>query len=262
MSDVWLFRGTDRGQGRRRIIDETSSGLEHLRYGRLTLGASGRVTVATGTEETAFICLRGEGAIEADGHRYRLARYDALYVPRETDCVVTAESALDLAECSAPASRRYPVQHVPFQTVLDSPGLVNRAGAAPYARTIHTVIGEANVKAARLLAGITVSEDGNWTSWPPHDHHREKEEIYLYVDMPAPGFAVHLNYTHADQMELVTPVREGDAVAIKRGYHYNVASPGTQTRFLWMMAAVREETDRVFTTVTVQPEFDGRFKLF
>ena len=61
---------------------------------------------------------------------------------------------------------------------------------------------------------------------------------------------------------MVAPVWEGDAVAIKSGYHYNVASPGTKTGFLWMMAAVREETDRVFTLVTVQPEFDGRLKLF
>ena len=63
-------------------------------------------------------------------------------------------------------------------------------------------------------------------------------------------------------MELVVPVWEGDAVAIKKGYHYNVASPGTTTTFLWMMAAVLEEQDRVFTQVTVQSEFDGRFKLF
>jgi hypothetical protein len=63
-------------------------------------------------------------------------------------------------------------------------------------------------------------------------------------------------------MEMVVPVWEGDAVAIKKGYHYNVASPGTTIGFLWMMAAVREEKDRVFTQVTVQSEFDGRFKLF
>jgi 5-deoxy-glucuronate isomerase len=132
----------------------------------------------------------------------------------------------------------------------------------PYARTLHTLIGESNVRAARLLAGVTFSEDGNWTSWPPHDHHREKEEIYLYVDMPAPNFSLHLNYTDRHEMELCTPVREGDAVAIKKGYHYNVATPGTCTRFVWMMAAVREETDRVFTQVTVEPEFDGRFTLF
>jgi hypothetical protein len=39
-----------------------------------------------------------------------------------------------------------------------------------------------------------------------------------------------------------------------------VADPVTKTTFLWMMAAVREGQDRVFTQVTVQPEFEGRFK--
>jgi hypothetical protein len=56
--------------------------------------------------------------------------------------------------------------------------------------------------------------------------------------------------------------QEGDAIAIKREYHYNVANPETTLSFLWMMATIREEKDRVFTQVTVQPEFDGRVKLF
>jgi 5-deoxy-glucuronate isomerase len=263
MSEAWLFRETHRVRGRQRIVDEHNTRLEYLRYGRIVLGPEGgKEAVATGEEEAAFVCLRGRGAIEADGRAFHLGQYDALYVPRDTRCLLTSDGPFDLAECSAPVSRGYPVQHVRFATVLETPGLVTHAGFPPYARTIHTLIGEANVRAGRLLAGMTVSQDGNWTSWPPHDHHKEKEEIYVYVDMPAPGFALHLNYTDPAQMELVTPVREGDAVAIKRGYHYNVATPGTCTRFLWMMAAVREETDRVFTQVTVQPEFDGRFKLF
>jgi 5-deoxy-glucuronate isomerase len=139
---------------------------------------------------------------------------------------------------------------------------VRQAGFEPYARTLHTLIGESNVQASRLLAGVTFSKDGNWTSWPPHDHFEAKEEIYVYIDMPYPNFGLHLNYTDFRQMEMVVPVWEGDAVAIEKGFHYNVASPGTTVGFLWMMAAIREEQDRVFTQVTVQPEFDGRFKLF
>jgi 5-deoxy-glucuronate isomerase len=175
---------------------------------------------------------------------------------------VASGKTFDVAEMAAPAGTAYPVQHVKFEEVLATPSLVTRAGFEPYARTIHTLIGEANTQAARLLAGVTFSQDGNWTSWPPHDHHQAKEEIYLYTDMPAPSFSIHLNYTDFREMELVVPVRDGDAVAVKKGYHYNVASPGTTTRFLWMMAAVREGQDRVFSQVTVQPEFDGRFKLF
>lgn len=263
MAHAWLFRGTHRVQGRKRIIHEYNTGLEFLRYGRIVLGAGGgAVEVESGEEELGFVCLAGAGTIRTDGQAFQLGKYDALYLPRDSRCTIASGEPFDLAEMASPASKAYPVQYVRFEEVLKDPKLVTQAGFEPYARTIHTLIGEANVRAARLLAGVTFSKDGNWTSWPPHDHTKEKEEIYLYVDMPAPGFSLHLNYIDWKAMELVAPVWEGDAVAIKSGYHYNVATPGTTTGFLWMMAAVREERDRVFTQVTVQPEFDGRFKLF
>jgi 5-deoxy-glucuronate isomerase len=263
MANAWLFRSTNRVEGRQRIIHQYNTGLDYLRYGRIVFGpGGGTVTVRSEEEEVGFVCLSGSGTIQVNGKTFPLGKYDTVYVPRESRCVVASDAAFDVAEMGAPASKGYPVQCVKFEEVLRSPGLVTKAGFEPYSRTIHTLIGEANTQAARLLAGVTVSKDGNWTSWPPHDHHKEKEEIYLYIDMPPPNFSIHLNYTDSRDMELVVPVWEGDAVAVKKGYHYNVASPGTTTRFLWMMAAVREEQDRVFTQVTVQPEFDGRFKLF
>lgn len=260
--DAWLFRGTNRVQGRKRIIDQTNSGLQFLRYGRILLNG-GDLVVATQDEEVAFLCLKGQGEIKTGGRSYTLGKYDALYVPRDWECTLSSSGSFDLAEIAAPASKQYPVQLVKFEDVVKDEGLVKQAGFPPYARKLHTIVGEENVQAARLLAGVTFSEEGNWTSWPPHEHAVEKEEIYLYVDMPEPNFGLHLNYTDIKDMELVVPVWEGDAVAIKRGYHYNVASPGTRVGFVWMMAAVREEVDRVFSTVTVQPEFaGGRFKLF
>jgi 5-deoxy-glucuronate isomerase len=263
MSFSWLFRQTHQVQGRRRLIDSSNTDLQYLRYGRIVLaGGEGPVYVDTNDEEIGLICLRGGGTVEAGGQSFGMAKYDALYLPREMSSRITSSGFFDLAECAAPVLRKHPVQYVPFADVLKNRRLVNKAGFEPYARTIHTLIGEANVKAGRLLAGVTMSKEGNWTSWPPHDHSTAKEEIYLYVDMPAPNFAIHLNYWDFRDPEVVTIVREGDAVAIQKGYHYNVAAPGTVTTFLWMMAAIREEEDRVFTQVTVQPEFDGRFKLF
>jgi 5-deoxy-glucuronate isomerase len=263
MTHAWLFRGTHQVQGRKRIIHQYNTGLEFLRYGRIVFGEKGgQVEVDSLEEEFGFVCLKGSGTIEADGKRYSLGKYDALYLPKEGHCIISSRGAFDVAECAAPSSKKYPVQFVKFEEILKDPDLAKQAGFEPYARKLHTLIGEKNVQASRLLAGVTFSKDGNWTSWPPHDHSKEKEEIYLYIDMPSPNFSVHLNYTEYKDMEMVVPVWEGDAVAIKKGYHYNVASPGTNTGFLWMMAAVREEKDRVFTQVTVQPEFDGRFKLF
>lgn len=263
MSNSWLFQKTHRVKGRKRLIDSSNTSLKFLRYGRIVLQrGKNPVSINTGDEEFGLICLQGGGKVEVNGQSFEMKKYDALYLPIQTSCQITAQEFFDLAECAAPVSEKYPVQFVSFQNVLQDPKLINRAGFEPYARTIHTLIGEANVKAGRLLAGVTMSKEGNWTSWPPHDHSQAKEEIYLYVDMPAPNFAVHLNYWNFEKAEIVAMVREGDAVAIRKGYHYNVAAPGTVTTFLWMMAAIQEEKDRVFTTVTVQPQFDGKFKLF
>ncbi len=260
--NAWLFRGTGGVEGRSRIIDQSNSGLEFLRYGRVVLHG-GELPIATHDEETVFLCLNGKGEITTGGRLYTLGKYDALYLPRDSEGSVATSDFLDLAEISAPVSGHYPVRLVRFADVVKDPKLAKDAGFVPYARKLHTIVGENNTQAGRLLVGVTFSQDGNWTSWPPHDHWEVKEEIYLYVDMPAPSFGLHLNYTDFEEMEMVVPVREGDAVAIKKGYHYNVATPGTQIGFVWMMAAIREGQDRAFSTVTVQPEFAGdRFKLF
>lgn len=263
MSNAWLFKKTHHVQGRRRIIHQFNTDLEFLRYGRIVLGdQGGEIDMDSQDEEIGFVCLKGNGDIKVEGKTFSMVKYDSLYLPRESRCAISSKGPFDLAEVAAPSSKKYPVQFVRFEEVKKDPDLFKQAGFEPYGRTLHTLIGEKNVKASRILAGVTISKDGNWTSWPPHDHSKEKEEIYLYIDMPHPNFGIHLNYVDFQEMEMVVPVREGDAIAIKKGYHYNVASPGTSAGFLWMMSAIREEKDRVFTQMTVQPEFDGRFKLF
>ena len=94
-----------------------------------------------------------------------------------------------------------------------------------------------NVQAGRIMAGVTFSAPGNWTSWPPHEHAALLEEAYLYIDMPAPAFGVQFVYTDKTTPELATMVREGDVVLMPQGYHPNVAAPGGSINFLWMMAA-------------------------
>ena len=105
------------------------------------------------------------------------------------------------------------------------------------------------------MAGVTFSEPGNWTSWPPHEHAAMLEEAYLYIDMPAPSFGVQLVYTDAREPEVATIVREGDVVLMPQGYHPNVAAPGGAINFLWMMAANREDDDRQYGVVNVHPDF-------
>ena len=113
-----------------------------------------------------------------------------------------------------------------------------------------------NVEAGRLIVGFTVAEPGNWTSWPPHEHAAMLEEMYVYFDMPAPAYGIQLVYNDTEYPELVTVVRDGDAVLMPSGYHPNVSIPGHPICFLWAMAAHREVEDRLFGVVNVQPGFN------
>ena len=104
-------------------------------------------------------------------------------------------------------------------------------------------------------AGVTFSEPGNWTSWPPHEHAEILEEAYVYIDMPKPAWGVQFVYTNPGEPELAAVVHEGDCVVMPQGFHPNVSAPGGRINFLWMMAAHRESTDRLFGVVNVQPEY-------
>ena len=255
--DRWIFRGTNRRKGRHVAITPQNSQMQHLVYGRIILDSGEpRAAFSTGELETGLICLSGECTIKAAGETHKIGRYDSIYIPRDTDVEVTTERAVDLVECSAEVDGKYPLQVVRYADVEGDGSLKFRTGGASNSRTVNITLGK-NVQAGRILAGFTTSEPGHWTSWPPHEHASILEELYVYYDMPPPGFGVQFVYTNPEEPEFVGVVRDGDAVVMPRGFHPNVSVPGHTISFVWMMAAHREVEDRQFGIVTVQPGFDA-----
>jgi 5-deoxy-glucuronate isomerase len=251
-----LFTGTASHRGRSISVSPKNSDLEHLNYGRILLDSEvKRAAFETGARETALLCMRGECVVTVGGERYAIGTYDAIYVPRGSSVEVTTASEVDLVECAAEVTGDYPLQVVRYADVINEPSQKFRAGGAATSRDLNIIIGN-NVKAGRLLAGFTRSVPGNWTSWPPHEHTELLEELYVYFDMPAPAFGIQLVYTSPENPEFVGLVRDGDAVLMPGGYHPNVAAPGHSINFIWMMAAHREQEDRQFGVVNVQPGFD------
>jgi 5-deoxy-glucuronate isomerase len=250
-----VVRNTAGGKGRTQAV-AAGPVLQHLHYGRIILDpGDAPVRFETGPHETALVCLRGAAAIATGDTRVTLDRYDAIYVPRDGAVEVRAGAAgCDLAEISAAVRGVHPVQVVRFADVQRDPTLHVAAGGPTAKRDLNVLIGK-NVQAGRIMAGVTFSEPGNWTSWPPHEHAAMLEEAYLYIDMPAPAFGLQLVYTDSKEPELATIVREGDVVLMPQGYHPNVAAPGGSINFLWMMAANREREDRQYGVVNVQPDF-------
>ncbi len=251
-----IVRNTAARKGRTRSVAPGATAARHLHHGRIILdGGDAAVFVDPGTHETGLVCLKGRAILTVGGQTFRMTPYDSAYIPRGTAFDVAPDGeGCDLAELSARVDHAYPLQFVSFAEIQKDPGLHFKTGGENSGRTINLLLAK-NVQAGRIVAGVTFSEPGHWTSWPPHEHSELLEEAYLYVDMPAPAFAVQLVYTNPDEPELATIVHEGDVVLMPRGYHPNVAAPGCSIGFLWMMAAEREGVDRLFGVVNVQPEF-------
>jgi len=253
--DKMVFRKTNAHTGRRLAATPANSTMRHLSYGRIILNSSKpQVSFSNGEQETGLICLSGNGVVKTGGNDFEFGRFDAIYIPRDSAIEVSTKSSVDFAEFSAGVKGKYPLKIIRYAEVCKDPAMKFAAGSPGSRRELNVLIAN-NVEAGRLLAGFTFSEPGNWTSWPPHEHAKMLEEMYVYFDMPEPAYGLQLVYNDTQYPELVTPVRDGDAVLMPSGYHPNVSVPGHRIAFLWAMAAHTEVEDRKFGVVNVQPGF-------
>lgn len=250
-----IFRKTNGQTGRHLAVTPQNSTMRHLAYGRIILNSSKpSVSFSNGDRETGLICLSGKATVKTSAKEFEFGKFDAIYVPRDSSIEISTGNSVDLAEFSAEVSRKYPLKVVRYADVENDPGLKFVTGGPGSARVLNMIIAK-NVEAGRLVAGFTHSDPGNWTSWPPHEHAKMLEEIYVYFDMPEPAYGIQLVYNNMEYPELITAVRDGDAVLMPSGYHPNVSVPGHRIAFLWAMAAHREVEDRQFGVVNIQPGF-------
>lgn len=250
-----LVSGTASQWGRATFIHPGNSSMREVSYGRIRLNPEHkRASFTNEGQETGLVCVGGAGIVSAGDERYTLGPGDALYVSRGVAVTVETATEVDIVECSATVEGDYPVQLVSRERQREDATLHFMSGAAGSQREIDILLGS-NIKAGRLVVGITRSLPGNWTSWPPHEHAVMLEEIYVFFDMPEPGFGLQLVYTDAITAAEVEVVRDGDAVLLPAGYHPNVAIPGATLNFVWIMAAHREVVDRKWGVVQVDPRY-------
>jgi 5-deoxy-glucuronate isomerase len=257
-SDQLVFRKTNTNPGRHVYITPDNSSMRHLAYARIVLNAARpSESFSNGVRETGLICLSGEAEVNVGSQKVHLGKRDAMYIPRDSTISITSKSSADLAEFSAGVEQRYPLQVVRAAEIAKDPALHFTSGGPGCTRHIEMLLTK-NIEAGRLVIGITTADPGNWTSWPPHEHAAMLEEMYLYFDMPEPGYGIQLVYTSDAAPEVATIVRDGDVVLMPSGYHPNVSVPGHSICFVWAMAAHREVQDRQWGVVNVQPGFETK----
>src|ERR1700726_977659 len=192
--DKMVFRKTNAQTGRHIAVTPQNSTMRHLSYGRIILNSSqALVAFSNGDHETGLICLSGNGLVETAGGEFGLGQFDAIYIPRDSEIKVSTKTSVDFAEFAADVKGTYPLKVVRYADVSRSPNTKFVTGSAGSKRELNILIAD-NVEAGRLLAGFTFSEPGNWTSWPPHEHAKMLEEMYVYFDMPEPAYGLQLVY--------------------------------------------------------------------
>lgn len=200
------------------------------------------------------------GAARLSGHpvlEREMKQFDAFYIPGGSGVTITAleDSVFYIAAarcegCGEPFFRGFDLSR-PVGDIHQIHGTgVGR-------REVMMTLSDKD-KASRLICGLTWGGAGAWTSWPPHQHEKDLEEIYCYFDMPLPHFGFHVSYLKSGGVEdIVThTVHSGTMVQAPVGYHPTVASPGIRNAYLWCLGALRHESRR-YDLAVLDPQLEN-----
>lgn len=159
----------------------------------------------------------------------------------------------------APADRDADFAHITFAGVDANPDTHKVFGKTETncRRDVWNFIG-AEFNCSRLMMGMCLGRPGGWTSWPPHEHGSQREEVYVYFGM-GEAFGVQCVYDDMDDPYTVAMVRDGDLISVPRGYHPNAGCPGGAIGFVYCMTATTPGK-RDFMDLTIQKEFGDRFE--
>jgi 5-deoxy-glucuronate isomerase len=251
----YLFRSEELGRG----LGPQACGLDFLSCQRIELGGNvAAVTIKSGLEEVVLACIGGEVDYEFGGDRGTACFRDFLYVPWKSKVLVQTSQKAILMRIGAPSDWDTDFVHIRFSDVDQDPARHQVFGSAENnsLRNVYMYIDD-TFNASRLLMGIGQGRTGGWTVWPPHEHGDEKEELYVYFDM-GKTFGIQCVYETLDDPLFCGIVRDGDMVAVPRGFHPNAGCPGGRISYVYAMAA-RVAGQRDFMALRFQEEFGDSF---
>lgn len=235
------------------------AGWDYIHFQVRRLAPQCSWTFATGEAELALIPLSGTLRVESDrGQWSHIGEREnvfsglpaALYLPRHTALIATAETACEYAVALAPTDQDFQPQLVTPEDIA-----IEIRGGDNATRQINSIL-PPGFPCHRLVVVEVYTPGGNWSSYPPHKHDIHKtnqtgsvveadlEEIYFYkLDRPE-GFAFQRIYTDEESplhragfpIDAVLLARENDAVIVPEGYHPVTSAPGYTTYYLNVLA--------------------------
>jgi 5-deoxy-glucuronate isomerase len=235
----------------REIVNVTPerAGWTHVGFRALRLAAGDSERLSTGERELCLVVLAGYVDVTVGGQRFdelgnRASVFDdappaALYVPARQSVVIEADSAAEVALCTAPAdAQARAVRRI-------DPATMKRSvrGQGSNTRYVCDILPHDDPTAAHLLVVEVRTPAGHSSSYPPHKHDSETpptetqlEETYYHRLNPPQGFAFQRVYTDDRSLDEAMAVEDHDVVMVPRGYHPVVAPHGYDLYYLNVMA--------------------------
>lgn len=210
--------------------------------------------VETGNDEVAFVVIAGELNFKC-GEASGAARFkDMLYVPWRSRIELSTPRKAVVMQVNAPSDRDTQFAHLAYTDVAKDPARHKVFGSAETAslRDVYMFIDD-KFPASRLLMGMCEGSTGGWTSWPPHEHANDREELYVYFDL-GNAFSMQAIYEDLEHPLFCGFVREGDLIAVPKGFHPNVSCPAGRITYFYAMAA-RVAGNRQFMQLNIQPGY-------
>ncbi len=238
----WKYTSTD-GEGFHTIVDPGNSACKVTWIFRLNLSKGKCFTLVDKDLELNGMVFKGKVSVNHENQAHTLNVRDSFYLPGGETIEIMAEEDMYMFIGGGPYEGEGDFFVRLYDLSLPHGEIHQVHGKPPYQREVFMTINQ-EVPGSRLICGITESEEGKWTSWPPHQHTKDLEEVYCYFDIPEPAFALHLSSRKEGRVEAVHPVSEGDCVIVPEGYHPTVGMPGVKSTYFWVMVAHSRKSRR------------------
>lgn len=204
--------------------------------------------------EMNAVVIQGAAEARHDSGNTALNKYDSFYLPAKDKLLLKALEDCSIFIGGSIYENRGKFFTRKYDLSLPLGDIHQIHGKPPYQREVIMTLAEQD-EASRLICGISTGEPGKWTSWPPHQHTNDLEEVYCYFDIPKPGSAFHFASRRDGEFEFIHPVSTGDCVIIPEGYHPTCGMPGVKSNYFWVMAAHKPESRRYDLAVN-DPNFN------
>lgn len=249
----WKYSSLDL-PGFHEVVSPQNSELKITWGFRLNLNKGDSHLLKNEKLELNGVIISGEARILINDQTHILSVRDSFYLPGRQEIKILAISRLVVFIGGAPYENEGDFFIRKYDLTLPLGNIHQIHGKPPYQREVFMSIAQED-KGSRLICGITEGDPGKWTSWPPHQHSKDLEEIYCYFDIPEPMFVLHLASRIPGEIEEVYPVSTGDFIIIPEGYHPTVGIPGIKSCYFWIMAAFSRISRRYDLAVN-DPNFD------